>query len=196
MYTLASATIHSGYNVHIYTAACSVGLHLIVNMCEYIAVKVYKCSFLRSFTATSGQRERTKAGQRFPQEALGMRSSGADWGCAPTLRGRGGCTEIKVSWWVIQFSPCCPCWGLRRHHWCSSDLRCSQFIGLPPVSQSARCFLQFEGDGGSAAKKQTFKKICSCWQQLCYHSLAERRKILLLEKNKKADMKTSQTVDL
>lgn len=39
--TLASEMIHSGYTVQlIYTAACSVALHLIVSMCEYNAVKV------------------------------------------------------------------------------------------------------------------------------------------------------------
>lgn len=160
-------------------------LHLIVNVCEYNAVKVYKCLFLRSPAPTLVQRECSKAGQCFPQEALGTDSRGVDWGSAAMLRGRGESTETKVSRSVIQFSSCCPCWGLRCHHWCSSNLQCSQFTSLPPVSQSTRRFLQFVGDGGSAAKKQTFKKICSCWQQLCYHSFAERKKILLWKRMKR-----------
>lgn len=166
--------------------------HLWVKCCQSVQVLVF--TFPHHHVGSAGAfKSRPTFSSRGPR---GRAAEGWTTGCAATLRGRGGCTETKVSRWVIQFSPCCPCWGLRRHHWWSSDLWSSQFIGLAPVSQTARClFTVCRRWRFHRQETNVYKDLLLLTAALLPLARREEENIAL-EKNEKADMKTCQTVEI
>lgn len=107
----------------------------------------------------------------------GTCSRQADRGRVATLRGRGGCAETKLTWSVVRYSPLL---SMQRRPSSSPVKRRPAVLSVHRLAGlrlgPLDGFYSFVGDGGSAAKKQRSKRVRSCWQQLYYHPLTERRK--------------------